>query len=206
MDTVLLSIVMAMFGIMISFFTLIYTIRALNIRERSLETSRLQNKIENLYKIKIYIDSKEIRKIRRMIYSLDLESTSINTMSDGNIQQIEQWGAEMDYISRLFHSGLIDRVGFFEIYADVVLRSAFLLSSFAMQRREERGRQYWIQFQKLVISLMIDWKSAQQAHTYPSEIKMPGGEKSISIQQLIHNEIFISFITNNGMIIKELDE
>ena len=159
-----------------------------------------QNKVENLYKVKERLDDPKMRDIRRnIIYEHDSKSEDF---TDEEKKKIDQWGAEVDIVARLFFSGMIDVEGFFQVYGDVLIRSACNLCGYANIQRATRGNQFWLQYQKLALKLLKLWNKAIKKYGYPSKIGFPNSKKKITIRQLLANEEFVKFITCNGLSVR----
>lgn len=129
------------------------------------------------------LETTEIRHIRRNViylYPRDHDGEWHAPDMDGQQTKaaIDLWGAEMDLLALLYFSKQLNRLAFFEIYGDVVLRTAYKLAPYANKQREERGEQFWLPFQKLTRALLILWSSRAKKNLYPETIGFAGLERA----------------------------
>ncbi len=130
--------------------------------------------VQALFNIMERIETTEMRTIRReIIYRFPRESTTweIKNTSLEKIEfAIDRWGAEMDMLSLLFFSNQTDNIAFFEIYGDVILRSAYNLAPYVNEKRMERGEQFMLPFQKLSLEMVKIWSKRAKKGLYSKSI------------------------------------
>lgn len=153
------------------------------------------------------LEQTEIREIRRkIVYNYPREHDGDWRAPDLNVDDtnaaINRWGAEMDLLALLYFSRQLDRVAFFEIYGDVVLRTAYKLAPYANRQREERGEQFWLPFQKLTLALLRLWNKRARKDKYPGTIGFPGSKERISPHELKNDHHLRRFLQANSLRLK----
>lgn len=108
------------------------------------------------------MEKEEFRIIRKKViynypteYQEDWEAPDLT--SEQTQESIDKWGAQMDILSLLYFSRQLNKTLFFEMYGDVIIRSAYKLASYANAQRVQRGQQFWLPFQLLTIDLLKMW-------------------------------------------------
>lgn len=160
-----------------------------------------------LFNIMERVETSEMRQIRReIIYRFPRNSTTWE-IQDIPIKKIEfaidRWGAEMDMLSLLFFSNQTDNVAFFEIYGDVILRSAFNLAPYVNEKRMERGEQFMLPFQKISLEMVKIWSKRAKKGLYSKSIGIPGSETTeITPAQFARDRHILRFLSANSLKLK----
>lgn len=162
---------------------------------------------QSLIKIMDRLETDEIRNIRRkIIYRIQRESegewVATNHTPEQTKDGIDRWGAEMDLLALLYFSKQFNPVEFFEIYGDVVLRTAYQLAPYANKQRLERGEQFWLPFQKLTLALLGLWSKRANKGLYPEQIGFPGNPTRITPSEFKNDVHVRQFIQASSLKIK----
>ncbi|HEX2897196.1 MAG TPA: hypothetical protein VHP63_04010 [candidate division Zixibacteria bacterium] len=157
-----------------------------------------------LFEIVKFLESDDVRHIRHdIIYKCPKDSG--NTLEIEGIkpheakQSIDKWGMYMDMISLLYESKQLNNKLFFDMYGDVIIRTAYKLSSYAVAERKIRGDQFWLPFQRLVVDFLQFWKKYSRKSKYPLEMGIPGEQDKVTIQFFLNNQSFQTFIQANNI-------
>ena len=102
-------------------------------------------------------------------------------------------------LALLFFSKQFNRVEFFEIYGDVVLRTAYKLAYYANQQRLIRGEQFWLPFQKLTLELLKLWSMRAKKNQYPESIGFPECDTKITPNEFKNDTYIIKFLKANSL-------
>ncbi len=168
---------------------------------------RRQPWAQALFHIVNTLESDEIRLIRHeIIYKCPNDDTGgwAAAGKDANQTQeaIDKWGAYMDMLSLLYFTKQFNTTLFFNMYGDVIIRTAYKLAPYAYQQRPIRGEQFWLPFQELVLDLLKVWKKRSGKGKYPDRIGIPGAPDKVTREALLQNEKFRSFLQANSLKVK----
>ena len=146
---------------------------------------------QSLFKIADRLENEAMREIRKNhIYKY-------NPHEPTDEEKINSWGAEMDMLSLLYFSRQLDKDKFFDMYGDVIIRSAYKLAGYGNVQREKRGKQFWLPFQKLSIDLFKRWILRVKHNDYPEKIGFPETPEKITLETLASDNDFKDFILAN---------
>lgn len=168
----------------------------------ALKLSRGQAWGESLARISDRLETTEMRQIRReLVYTYRSRDPASGPRAEAIVEEerlaIDRWGAEMDILAAVFFSGTVDRVRLFETYGDVVLRSAWHLAPYANSERTNRGAQFWLPFQDLVLAHLGLWHSRSRTGRYPTSIVIRGTGEFISVNRMLQDKEVRLFLEAN---------
>jgi hypothetical protein len=156
-----------------------------------------------LFEMAKIMESDELRSIRRnVVYKYPIgfqeEWTAENLSVDQTRQAIDRWGVQMDMLSLLYFSRQLNKVLFFEMYGDVVIRSAYRLASYANRQRLKRGQQFWLPFQTLTLAILRLWKKRSKKGKFPSKIGFPDSSDGFTLETMLNDLEFRRFLQANN--------
>lgn len=183
---------LAISGAAISLFSAFIALLAYLITRRQLWANAIFQVVDRL-------ESPEMRDIRYGVVYLYPRDAPDQWAPPGRTPEktkfdLDRWGAEMDLLSLLFFSNQLSRVLFFEMYGDVIIRSAYKLAPYANRQRLIRGDQFWLPFQKLSFVLLQMWSKRAKKRKYPGKIGIPGSSDQLAPEVLKSDVEFHQFL------------
>lgn len=156
-----------------------------------------------LFEIVKTMESEKLRSIKKEVvykYPIDFQvDWAAEDRSPYETREaLERWGAEMDMLSLLYFSRQLNKVLFFEMYGDVIIRSAYRLASYVNEQRLKRGQQFWLPFQSLTLDLLRLWKERSEKGKFPSRIGFPDSPEELTLETLLGNVQFCRFLQANN--------
>jgi hypothetical protein len=143
-----------------------------------------------------------IRKVRKKViynypskYQEDWTAPRLTT--EQTQEAIDKWGAQMDVLSLLYFSRQLNKILFFEMYGDVILRSAYKLACYANNQRIKRGQQFWLPFQLLTLDLVKVWKKRIKKGKYPVRIGFAKNKDGFTPDEFFGNVEIERFLLAN---------
>ena len=194
------TIIIATFSVLFSLLSLVVSFLIYLIRRR-------EPWVQSLIKIMDRLEKDEIRDIRRkIVYKINRDSQgdwiAPGYTSEQTKDGLDRWGVEMDLLALLYFSKQFSTAEFFEIYGDVVLRTAYQLAPYANQQRMERGEQFWLPFQKFTLALLGLWIDYSNKGLYPGRIGIPGGSNKVSPTDFQNDTHMRTFLQANSLRVK----
>ena len=150
------------------------------------------------------LETEEMRRIRHSEVYLrsfheDEEQCKQETPNNKAAEDIDRWGTEMDLLGLLFFSRQLDVNLFFDMYGDVIIRSAFKLAPYGNRQRLIRGEQFWLAYQKLSLKMIQMWTKRSKRGTYPQDIGIPSTSERLNPDTIIQNAEMCRFLSANGV-------
>lgn len=156
----------------------------------------------SLFEIFKLMETKEMRHIRRqVVYACAPDQPGVWTAPGLNARNthdaIDRWGAYMDMLSLLYFSRQLNRVLFFEMYGDVIIRSAYKLAHYANEQRLLRGEQFWLPYQLLTRDILRVWKRRVKRGSYPPSIGFAERPDELTVESMQANTELRRFLSAN---------
>jgi hypothetical protein len=131
---------------------------------------RRRTLVDLLMRIHDRLETDERRKLRKSIYGLNRED--LKKDKNENAEQLDDWGAELDYAASLFGGESKRNLRcFFFLYGDVFLRSIYIMAPYVNGQRPERGMQFLLPTSRFARKLLDCWKAESKRGFFPTTIR-----------------------------------
>lgn len=111
------------------------------------------------------------RRYKSLIYGLDRSAFASWTEEETN--SVNTWCAQLDLVAALIRSKQLNKVEFFNMYGDVVLRTIYQVSPYCNYQLTIRGKQFLLPLRLLTADLIRTWRRLAVRRRYPLTIGFP---------------------------------